>query len=52
MAERGILTPPRWRFYDGAKGYVDPDDSETPRLTAHLNEASAMGFREIGEVIA
>ena len=52
MAERGILTPPRWRFYDGAKVYVDPDDLDSPRITAHLNGASAMGFREIYEVIA
>ena len=52
MALKGILTPSRWRFYDGTEVYVDPDGSDTPRLTAHLNETSAMGFPKIFKVTA
>ena len=40
-----MLTPSRWRCYDGTQVYVDLDDSDTSRLTANLNEASPMGFR-------
>ena len=47
-----MLTPSRWRTNAGTQVYADLDDSETSRLAAFLNWASAMGFRELYEVIA
>ena len=47
-----MLTPSRWRTDAGMQVYVDLDGSDTSRLTAFLNWASAMGFRKIFDVIA